>query len=472
MRLRLLLLTSLAAIAALVACEDDSGTPNPGTFDPDSGTYTPPDASSQDANVPQGDASPDATTDAEPPATDVTVHVTNGKGPAANVTIVYHDASGAVIGTSKTDATGTAKSTGATPAQVTALLGRGSAKNLLTWTSVAAGDELFANDVDGGEEAAPNLDVTLPGPYANAYLYTAQIGTCTGSSGQSGSVQLYLYGDCAKAKNAVLATALGDGLPLAFAFKKGVELPTDGGVATTTVGAWAAPSTFTIAASHAPVDTYVDGWLAQIADGSSLPSDVRGLGEDPTTFHFASAFADGLQPAAFVQEGRSVVSLVERVATSATSASFDFATALPKITEANVDATDALHPNLTWTAAAPLTASNGGFVTVSFYDGRDASMTWSFVVPPSATSVKAPSLPAEADDWAPRAADGGSDASSFSDPEVLFVESGVIADYKFFRREAGRLLPNDYAGDYRRAARAILPTVGKLRATAFAIQPG
>lgn len=470
MRLRLLLLTSLASVAALVACEDDSGTPNPGTFDPDSGTYTPPDASSQDASVP-GDAGTDATTDAEPPApTDVTIHVASTSGPAAGVTIVFHDASGAVVGTAKTDATGTAKSSGATPAQVTALLGRGSARNLLTWTNVAAGDELFANDV-GGDQAAPNLEVTLPGAYENAALYTAQVGQCGGSSVAAESILLYLYGDCAKAKNGVLASAISDGIPLAFAFKKAVELPTDGGPATATVGAWAAPSTFTITATHAPVDTYVDGWLAQVADGSTLPSDFLELGEEPTTFYFANGFAEGLEPAAFVQTGRSIVSLVERVAASATSTTFDFATALPKITEADVDATDALHPNLTWQSAAPLTTTNGGFVTVSFYDGRDASMTWSFVVPPSTTNVKAPSLPAEADDWAPRAADGGSEASSFSDPEVLFVESSVIADYKFFRREAGRLLPNDYAGDYRRAARAVLPAVGKLRATAFANAP-
>ena len=131
----LVLLAPLGLTAMLYACESESGSSSSGSVTPfEGGTVdqftTPP----TDAPV-TPDAPIDAPADTTPLPQTVTVFVTKVDGtPQANVDVVFGDASGAAIATTKTGADGKATSTGALPAMATAVFDVGGDTEALTWT--------------------------------------------------------------------------------------------------------------------------------------------------------------------------------------------------------------------------------------------------------------------------------------------------------------------------------------------------
>lgn len=131
----LVLLAPLGLTAMLYACESESGSSSSGTVTPfEAGTVdqftTPP----TDAPV-TPDAPSDAPADTTPLPQTVTVFVTKIDGtPQANVDVVFGDASGATLATTKTGADGKATSAGALPAMATALFDVGGDTEALTWT--------------------------------------------------------------------------------------------------------------------------------------------------------------------------------------------------------------------------------------------------------------------------------------------------------------------------------------------------
>ena len=213
----------------------------------------------------------------------------------------------------------------------------------------------------------------------------------------------------------------------------------------------------------------VNGVLSQIVGGVSVPSWSMPLTATPLDFQFANSFADAIQGSASVHVGgRARLTIVEQFPKTTSAFVFDFGKALPRITRAAVDATDVARPKITWESAAPLTATDGGYVVAPYYDDRLRTMAWTFIVSPDATEVRAPTLPTDAAEWAPQV--GGGDAgkpSKFEFPEILFAESDIFPDYAAFRREAGRLV-SSYDSRTRRAERVVLPKVGTFRATAYA----
>jgi len=67
-------------------------------------------------------------------------------------------------------------------------------------------------------------------------------------------------------------------------------------------------------------------------------------------------------------------------------------------------------------------------------DSGTALGTWTFVIPPDATSIEAPELPAAAAAWLPN-------ASTFGVPSIAFVEAASIAGYDDVRAHPGATLP-------------------------------
>src|SRR5688500_16961483 len=174
MRRSLFFLAPLGFAVFAFACEDDP-TGNPSTGFPEAGTV--------DTNRPPNDSStPDgAQPDAPVTPKGVTVLATTRMGPAANITVLFHDATGAITETKKTGADGKATSVPTpTPAMATIVFGEGTFKRrLLTWTAVADGDELPAAVPED-----PNLgpiDVSLAGqPDAGGaqVQYYSHVGSC------------------------------------------------------------------------------------------------------------------------------------------------------------------------------------------------------------------------------------------------------------------------------------------------------
>jgi hypothetical protein len=468
MRKLVFLLGPVVAAATVFACE---GSSNPAAVDiPAAGSF-------EAGPLPEAGPTPDgAPADAADASlgTSVTVNVLRGGAPAAGVLIVFHDAAGVVLETKATGADGKATSTpGATPGQATALLGGGTLRRILTWTAVELGDELFVEDVTDATTAG-QYDVTLQGDFSDggAASANASIGTCT-ENALGSNVLIGLTPQCLRPTSSILARAVDANTQvIAYAFKKANPAPLDAGTATATVGPWLTPSKITITPVNLPMSTpSVFASLAEISDGLAFRNATGGgLGRlNNATFDVAPGFADAYQ--AGLRMGAAASSsatlLVAKRGAPAANTDIDVATALPALATAALDGTDPARPQVSWTTVggASLASTDGGSIAIRWFDTRSDDRSWTFVVAPGATSVKAPAMPAAADAWLPHPAQDGGAASSFAAPEVTFVESDLLAGYKALRRDVGRLVPLEFVVG--RDAHAVLPAAGTLRATSL-----
>ena len=418
---------ALLAPFALLAfgCEEDPSS-SPGGFQlpeggsgfeiPDSST-PPPDSSTPDAPAPSG----------------VTVTVKQQGAPQKDVRVIFHDATGAVTGDFKSDATGVVTQPVA-PSMVTVLapdVEAGFAP--LTYLGVAEGDSLtveLGGDSPNGSPPLGEYSVTLGGGFDNVQSYWVQASRdCWSNSGPADDAFIIgVTAECVGAKGVVLATASQDGQPQAFSFAKNLAKPMGG--STVTVGplpAFVAPGSLTVTAANVPPNAYFRASVAAVADG--LPFDIGVSSElnagSPVTFRVPAGFADAHQASVSGFSASSSVAIIKREPATVSSIAFDHASLLPGLTDANVVATDLKRPKLTWSSSAPLNAVDGGVVALRWYAGS-ASMQWRFVVPPGTTEVTAPALPADL-------AIPPSVEADVQWSDIAFAEATFIADYKAFK---------------------------------------
>lgn len=472
MRRIVLLAGPVAAALALFACEDSGSGGGTGTFTSEAGTF---EAGPPGEGGPPADGAIDA-----PLSKNVTVSAVLGAGPEPGLTVVFHDGAGAVLETKTTGADGKATSSdGITPVQVSLLLGAGSSRHIITWTAVELGDELLARDEDGTGAVNPgSYSVATQGNFSDggASSMTASIGDCTSFGGSVSPINIFLGPTCVRAKTAVLARAFGPGEGsnplLAYAFVKGQAAPaTDGGVVAASVGPWLAPSTTKVTPKNVPAGSSTTVTLHEIADGLAILNGTgAGTRIDPaTTYLVAPGFADAYQAGTRVfpsSASGATVTIARRAAPAATN-DLDFATAPPVLDSATLDTTALAQPSATWTTqgGASLATMDGGGVILSWYDERENRGTWTFVVPPGAKAVKAPTLPKTAEAWLPHGANDAGAASTFQVPTVIFAESDLLPGYAAFRRGVGLIIP--LANGYQAEERAILPANGTLKMTSF-----
>jgi len=452
--------TTLAlALAALAGCETDSPGGSPGfQFDSGVADWTPPPTTTTD-----GGATPDAAPDA-PVVPSVSVTVLGYAGPKAGVRIVFHDASGAVLETKLTGNDGKATRTGETPAMVSALIAMGSyERRIVTWTGVEDGDDL---QLLAGEEEDAMIgmyNVTL----ANApdvSIFTVA-NACDRNESYGTATELPLYRSCARAQNAVLATGRPfQGAPTAFAYKKGNPIVTDGGTGAITLDDWKSPAAFTLNVTNRPAEGWFDASLLEIADGSPFENHWSNWDDNgAVTYSIAPGFADAYQASAmFEGQAGAERRIAKRVAAGSSNVTLDYATILPALESADLDTTNPRRPVITWTPTAPLTATDGGVIHFTFYS-QEVMRSWTLVVPGNVTTVTAPAMPTEAEDFLPHAEDAGV-SSSFAPPRLMFVESDAIPSYASFRKQQGLLLD-------RSNRLPVLPADGTLRTTSWSDIP-
>lgn len=472
MRKAVLLAGPVAAALALFACEDSGSGGGTGAFTTEAGTF--------EAGPPSEAGLADGAIDSSTLRKNVTVSAVLGAGPESGLTVVFHDLSGAVLETKITGADGKAASSdGIAPAQASLLLGSDSTAHIITWTAVEPGDELFARDEDGDNSIDfGSYDVTTQGNFSDggAASMTASIGDCTRTVGGTSPITIFLNAACVRSKTAVLARAYGpgegNGPLLALAFAKGQASPaTDGGVASASVGPWLAPTTTKVTPKNFPVGSSVAVTLHEIADGLAFLNETgSGTRIDPTTTYLvAPGFADAYQAATRMYPANAAgaaVTIAKRGAPALTN-DLDFALTPPVIDGATLDTTVITQPSVTWTTqgGASLGTTSGGAIILSWYDQRETSGTWTFVVPPGAKTVKAPALPKSAESWLPHGENDAGGAVTFESPIVLFAESDLLPSYAAFRKGVGLVIPltNTYAAE----ERAILPANGTLKMTSF-----
>jgi hypothetical protein len=469
MRRIVLLLGPVVATVALFACEDSDAGGGTGVFTTDSAPF-------EAAPPTEGGPDPDAA-DAPVASQSVTVNVVRGGGPAIGVLVVFHNTAGDVLETTATGANGKASSTpGMTPSQASILLGSGSRRHIITWTAVDAGDELLARDNGDGANGGNYYAVTTQGTFVGTTSLNASIGTCIGYNPAS-PVTIFMSPDCVRPTTAILARAIGSESDLiAYAFAKGKPAaPTDGGVGAATVGAWAAPTSVTVTAKNLPAQGNDFAGLFEIADTLGFENQTGGINQvnGMTTFQVATGFADAFQAAVRWTPNATpgaVLTVAKRGAPAANT-DIDLAGALPTLESAGVVTTTLAQPQAAWTTvgALPLTSTDGGSIFLSWFDSRENAGSWTLIVPPGATSVKAPAMPTSAEPWLPHGANDAGPAVQFGEPTVVFADADIIPNYAAFRRQVGLVIPllDSFSPD----ARAVLPSNGTLKLTSFQAPP-
>ena len=403
--------------------------------DPSSSTNQP----GFDGGAPSFDsgASPFDAGGADAPATKgVTVTVVSGTTPIAGARVVFHDAAGAVTGEQQTDALGKV-SVATAPSQVTVIVldeppAFSSGGRLVTYTDVADGDTLVVDASEPeSEQPVALFEVTLPGVYDGAANYVVRTGNCTAQGAPDEPLALVLTRPCVRTPTSVLAVAEdANGRAVAYAFKKGNTPPASDpndpkSVPVTVPGPWVPSGSVQLTATNLPPGSSTEVALFTVSEQSaffsSYPTTI--LEEGPVEFPVPTGFPDAVQAYAAAHLERGTLAFLRR-APVAPAIPFDFVQALPRITSATVTPTPK-RPEVSWTSAAPLTGSDGGFVSVRWSVQLDpdtsARFSWTFVVPSNATSVKAPELPAALASVAP--------GDELDTEQVAFIESDSLPSF-------------------------------------------
>lgn len=462
MRRILFALAPLGLAAFSFACEDDSGS-NPSANLPEAGAF--------DSNRPDFDSSrPDAQPDGPVAPKGVTVVATGRTGPVANITVLFHDATGAVTESKKTGADGKATSVPSpTPAMATVVFGESTfRRRLVTWTGVADGDELPAvvpSDVDLG-----TVEVTLAGqPDAGTFNYYSWVGDCQQyANAPSEPWTMNVSQNCARGGGALLVRAADfNENTVGFAFKKPITLVTDGGVAQVTTGGWVAPTKVTFSLTNT-TDTTASAVFHQVANNTAFRS--TGSFNDAAKSELESAgptFADAYNGAVVFSgangnfNARRIIG--RRVASATNALTFDAAQLPPEVTATEIDATDKKRPTAKWSGT--MTGMKGGVVRLFYLDSMSngATTAWSIVVPATGNEVKAPALPASLESILPSAEAGQSVWDNT--PTAAFADSNVLPDYAAFRKIGGVLFPTvDEDASFEDA---VLPAAGDYKITGY-----
>jgi hypothetical protein len=356
--------------------------------------------------------------------------------PESGVTVVFQDATGAVLGTTTTDANGSA-SQADVGGEVTVLLGTALQPVLVTIFGVQAGDVLNVTDVTAFVQTQGQAIVTaVPAtPPAGTTTYLAQVGSCSADfAAPPGTVSLYAgtNSSCvSRGKFPLLVTAQNANAdPIGFAFQNGNTFVSDGGTSIALAGAWTAPGSMTIGVTNAPGNYATsDVELDEIANGIEIASTSNlsadgGVGSTTVVSH--PGYADFVESKLGVSgSGQAFQQVATRTAAPGAtgSVSFDLAMVLPTIQSASIATTDPTRPTISWTTSASTASTAGTLFVFSWAGNGGLSGGWTMVVPPGTTSVQAPALPSDAGTWVPPA------HPDFTGPAMWIVSGDALPTY-------------------------------------------
>ena len=431
-----LLALPVVALPFFVACEDGNNSSSSGGFTvPEGGGF---EAGPPSEAGPVAEGGTDASIDTFVPPKGAKVTVTKNGAAAADIRVIAHDATGAVTGDVKTNATGVANFATA-PSMITVLTrSYGTSPAAITYMGVADGDALNVVVPDYGPEDGTFATFQASvNPFVGALSYSFSVGgnNCgafaPGNAPAATNISLYPY--CLKAQNAVLVSANGDGSTLGFGFLKNQAKPAAAATVALPAMTLAAKGTLTLSATNIPADTFQDAQLSSIANGAGFYTGDRNgaLNEGGFTFDMATGFAEALQTIVVATKNQGPAigkAFLRREASNNTAAqtmAFDFATALPFITNAVAGGAVPARAEVTIAADGSLATTDGGIVRLRWNvaGGAIPQPSWSFVVPPGTTSLKVPALPTDAD-AAPYLPQTGVTVK-----DVFFLESTLLPGY-------------------------------------------
>ncbi len=437
-----LTLPAASGVACVVcaACfsQSSGGGPPGATFDAamaddfsTSDSTTPPEDSSQPEAAASDVTSPpeagpdtsvhvDASTDGAvaDAGTPVTVTVIGGAGYEAGVLVIFEDASGTVLGTPTTGASGTASLVVPAGSLVTVVIGPASAPVLYTVLGLQPGQQVPVQD--WSSFVAPTLEVTAipssPVFDAGVFQYAWTVGgnpqfgltvpsptaPWSASPGAPTGYDIGVFGATVGAVSSVVAQAENSpGGVLGFAVARDVALASsDGGAINLDLGTtWSTATTSqTVGATAPDAGAFTGGngtYLSEVADGIVMPLTLTNT---PITH---VGFADFTQAEVeFLDSNWGIAVSLTLPPTASGSVTVDATglAAAPAFTNASVNMVG-MQPTLTWTLSQGSLATITGLVAITPFtlitsDGGQVNGTWTLVSPGTAqATIAVPPIP-------------------------------------------------------------------------------
>jgi hypothetical protein len=383
-----------------------------------------PDGSGSDGSTPVADldAGHDAADAGETGTVQVIVLSTDV--PEQGVTLVFSDATGALVTTAVTDAQGSVVQAIAAGAQVTALLATREAPDLVTVTGVKPGDVLKFHDgpFPSLRGTAAVTFTKLAQADASVVDYTLTSGVCAADTGgPAGTFDYPMSGTCMNAEGqfSVLAEAFGSDGPIAWESGKGTLNADPTGLSKVDLTAATWSTTYgTETATLLDVPDGANPWMTVFEYAASDSATAVGYFSSSTTttsldggvestFPIHPGFGDFNQVEVDVPiagaDGLSTFVIADRVtattpAAPSASDAIDLEDALPAFTSETLDATNPVRPTFAWTSASSPSAAAAIIVEAYWSDPFDDAGdlrygTWTLVVPPGQASIVLPQIP-------------------------------------------------------------------------------
>jgi hypothetical protein len=446
----------LVCILTLAACGGGGADPDAGDGDGDG------DAAQSDADPALADAAPFP--DAAPGP--VLVRVLDDAGdPLPGVTVVFHQADGAVLAEETTDAAGEAGYTDPPGgAMATILTESGSTPQLRIQTIVGieGGDVIVVGTPAAPVEPTLDVRVDYPGSFGAADIYLADLGCEFFGVANPDLIVTTAVGErCLGSDDDFDVLAVARDNPsthLAYATLRDVAQagsgPTD-----LVLPSWVAAETRAVGFGALPLEiTDVDVDLRPVLDGLTRWPLLLVGGPDDTFTAPDEALVDGWYVRAGAQafSGNDARSWSWRQVLAANIADpyeLDFADFGPRFDTLDLDRADEVHPAITWTSSAS-TASYGAIAVVAtWYDAATSPQgghRWTVVLPPGSTSATLPTLPDSASLYRPAA------TAEYQYLQVFALWFARHADYRAFRNEQPFELGAPIADNRAEEARVLL----------------
>lgn len=371
--------------------------------------------------------------------TSVAVTVTGLQGFVPGVEVVFHDASGAVLGTTRTGADGNAFSDSAGVSMVTAAVVHSFNRRLFTWTNVQPGERLQLSETLPTDPVGSYI-VTATGTTPGDFVREARIGRCSGEhfaqEANDKPIEIRLRPDCLGTAPLTVAIEGRDSEGAAVqAFQTNASLPAIPG-ASVSVSApvrWAPARTPTGQLSFVGFpDTAKPFYSSSPVMSALLYDELQFTQLDPTRRYTFGPYITAPHDAYQVQvEERTSPDarrgLIVRGAIDA-SPEIAYGAFLPQLTDAKLDRTNGARPLVSW--AGDTSTAAGGIVNLA-YDVDGGTVVWSIVIAPASARALAPALPVDLAGWAP--------TTAINRAAVVFVRSDIL-DAPRFRATYGKLL--------------------------------
>jgi len=443
-----------------LACTE-LATPTPAPIDggavSDAGGTGTPDATSPAPVDAAFDALPDVAIDANPQAATVLVRGADG-APKAGVTVVFGDATGAVVATETTNAQGAVSRALTAGTQVTAILGTELYPEIVTVLGAQNGDVLTAVEEKETSESRTVSITSVPGGAPDAATsLRAEIGPCRRAFIVPPTT-FTVDGRCMRAGKFPLLLKAMRTDELAYThLKNNVVPPPDGGpINVAPTAAWLTDTTSqTVSASNAPPGGSLVLGLAEVTDGVPFLQ-AQNIGTPPdggvgfVTFPSHPGYASFVQREAtsyryLGQSGIALRSIAARTATPTASSvvNHDLAQLLPEITAATLDTATPARPSTTFTTAGTTAGADVIVYRVRWEHARDGGTQrgrWTIVGPPTTTTFTCPALPAASASWGPQAG-----ATFTTPPFVGFFDATFLSGYDAARGQAAAFSPSEDA---------------------------